>query len=153
MQSGFASSGRSALVDVVVAALLSLLVVSVLTGCGINSPEGAVSKYLNALQSGDWEAFKATVVPQNFTKEQDALARDKFEQMKVKFEDVETKTTYDKTDKNKAIVVMTGGKVTTTAKILGNEKTETVDMKKLDEPSRTYETVRKDGNWIVDTKL
>jgi hypothetical protein len=152
MESGFASCKKS--VPVVAAAvLLWLLVVSVLAGCGSNTPQGAVSRYLNTLQSGDWEAFKATVVPQNFTKEQNALAKDKFEQMKVKFEDVETRTMYDQSDKNKATVVMTGGKVTTTANILGKEKTETVDIKKLDKPGRTYETVRKDGNWVVDTKL
>ena len=150
MQSDFASSKRSSPVAVIIALLPLLLAVSVLAGCGNNSPEGAVSKYLNALQGGDWNAFKATVVQQNFTKDQDALAKDKFEQLKVKFQDIETKTTYDK---NKATVVMTSGKVTTTAKILGNPKTETVDIKKLDEPSRTYETVRIKDVWVVDTKL
>jgi hypothetical protein len=48
---------------------------------------------------------------------------------------------------------MTDGKVTTTAKILGKDQTETVNIKKLDEPSRTYETVKVKDIWIVDTKL
>ncbi len=153
MHSSPATSRRSSQAAFIVALLLSLLTLSVLAGCGTNSPEGAVSKYLNALQGGDWSAFKATVVPQNFTKDQDALAKDKFEQLKVKFQDVETKTTYNKSDKNRATVVMTSGKVTTTVKILGKEKTETVDIKTLEEPERTYETVRIKNVWVVDTKL
>jgi hypothetical protein len=153
MHSGHALIRRPAAAAVVVALLLGLLSVTVLVGCGKNTPEGAVSKYINALQSGDWEAFKATVVSQNLSKEQDALAKDKFEQVKIKFEDVELATTYDKSDKNKAVVVMTDGKVTTTAKILGKDQTETVNIKKLDEPSRTYETVKVKDVWIVDTKL
>ena len=73
--------------------------------------------------------------------------------LKVKYQDIETETKYDKNDKNKAAVVMTDGKVTATAKIGGELQTQTMDIKKLEEPERTYDTVRINGVWLVDTKL
>lgn len=140
-------------VALTVLALLASLGLFVLAGCSSNSPEGTVNKYLDAQQSGNWDALKAAVVPQNLTKEQEALAKEKFQQVKVKFEGVKTQTTYNQGDKNKATVVLTDGKVTYTAKILGETKTETADLKKLEKEQRTYDVVKIKDVWYVDTKI
>ena len=149
--------GRGPVVEsyvvLVVAALLASLGLFMLAGCSSNSPEGAVNKYLDAQQSGNWNALKAAVVPQNLTKEQDALAKEKFQQVKVKFEGIKTQTTYNQGDKNKATVLLTDGKVTYTAKILGENKTETTDLKKLDKEQRTYDVVKIKDVWYVDTRI
>lgn len=130
-----------------------LAVAMLLNGCGGNTPEGAVNKYLNAMQSGDWEAYKAAVVPQELTKEQEELAEGAFKQVKVKVDGLEMETEYDQSDKNKAAVVLTDGKITYTAKILGENKSDTRDMKKVEKENRTLDTVRVKGTWYVDTKL
>ena len=152
MQGGCGLARKASLV-VLMVLLLPSLVSLLLAGCSSNSPEGAVNKYLSAQQSGNWDALKAAVVPQNLTKEQEALAKEKFQQVKVKFEGLKTQTTYDKSDKNKATVVLTEGKVIYTAKILGETKTETADLKKLDKEQRTYDTVKIKNVWYVDTKV
>jgi hypothetical protein len=153
MQSGPTKSRRSPQTALLAALLLALLASAVLAGCGGNSPEKAVGNYLNAFQSGDWAAFKATIVPQNLTKDQETLAKDKFEQLKVKFQDVQTKTSYDASNKNKATVVLTGGKVSYTVPIGGKPQTETKDIMELELPERTYQTVKVKGVWLVDTEL
>ena len=139
--------------------LLLLFVASILiapmlaAGCGSNTPGGAVNKYFSAWQSGDWESFKAAVVHQDLTKEQEALAKQKFEQTKVKFEGTKMTTEYNQKDKNKARVMVTDGTVTYTAKILGKPETETREFKKLEKEQRTYDIVKVNGVWYVDTKL
>jgi hypothetical protein len=153
MHGGPASLKRSSPAAFIIALVVSLLAVSMLVSCESNSPEGAVRKYLNAMQSGNWNAFKAAVVKQNLTEVENALAKTKFEQTKVKYQDIKIETKYDKNDKNKAAVVMTDGKVTITAKIGGEPQTQTMDIKKLEEPERTYDTVRINGVWLVETKL
>ena len=139
-------------IPVLVLSLLLALAV-LLTGCGSNTPEGAVKKYLGAMQSGDWEAYKAAVVPQELTKEQEELARGAFKQVKVKVDGLKMETRYDESDKNKAAVILTDGKITYTAKILGETKSDTRDMKKVEKENRTLDTVRVKDVWYVDTKL
>lgn len=135
-------------------AFIAVLVApALLAGCGGNSPESAVSKYFSAWQGRDWDAFKAAVVPQKLTNDQEVLAREKFGEVKVKVEGLKMSTEYDQLDKNRARVVLADGKITYTAKILGETKTDTEDLKKIEKEFRTYTVVRVDGVWYVDTKL
>lgn len=144
---------------VVVALALCLALASavpLLSGCGGNTPDSAVMEYLKAMESGNWEDYKASVAPgmANFTKEQEALAKQKFNQVEVTFDGIKTKTTYDKKDKNKADVELVGGKITYTAKILGEKKTEIQDIKKMKEDQRPlFPTKKVDGTWYVDMKI
>lgn len=139
---------------VAVFVMATLLVPVLMAGCaGGNSAEGAVNKYFSAWQSGDWNAFKATVVPQQLTKDQEALAKEKFQQVKVKVDGLQSTTEPDKADKNKAKVVLTDGKITYTANILGEKKTETQQVKSLAKESRTFDVVKVKDTWYVDTKL
>lgn len=136
--------------------LVVLMTASVaLAGCGDSSPEGAVSKLISAWQDMDWDAYKASVVPaeRNLSKDQETLAKQKFQQVQLKYDDVEMKTTYDPKDKNKATVVLVGGKITVKAKILGEYKTETKDVRELTDEEKTYETLKVDGVWYVNIKL
>jgi hypothetical protein len=127
----------------------------VLTGCGDNSPGGAVGRLLSAWQGMDWNAYKQAVVPaeRNLPKDLDELAKQKFRQVRVKLEGIKMKTSYDAKDKNKATVVLDGGKMTIKAKILGEDKTETRDVIKMPKEERTFETRRVKGVWYVNIKL
>jgi hypothetical protein len=135
--------------------IAALLAVSALAlGCGGgNTPESAVNQYFDAWQSGDWEAFKDAVVPQKLTEDQEALAEEKFKQVKVKVDGLKMSTEYDKDDSSKASVVLTDGKITWTAKILGKTQTDVEDIKKEEKEFRTYNVIKVDGVWYVDTKL
>ena len=127
----------------------------VLAGCEDNSPGGAVGKLLNAWQSADWDAYKQAVVPaeRNLPKDLDELAKQKFQQVQVKLGGVKMNTAYDEKDRNKATVVLDGGKITIKAKILGEDKTETRDVIKMPEEERTFETLKVNGVWYVNIKL
>lgn len=126
-----------------------------LAGCADNTPSGAVGRLLNAWQGMDWKAYKQAVVPaeSNLPKDLEELAKQKFQQVQVKFEGIKTKTAYDEKDKNKATVVLDGGKMTIKAKILGENKTETRDVIKMPKEERTFETRKVNGAWYVNIKL
>lgn len=131
-----------------------LLLVMLVAGCGNdNSAEGAVRKYFSAWENGNWEEFKKAVVPQELTKDEETLAKEKFAQVQVKVEGLSLKATISEEDASKATVVLTGGKLSYTAIILGEKKTESVDITSQPEEDRTYNVVKKDGTWYVDTLL
>ncbi len=134
---------------------VAIVAPTLLAGCGGSSPEGAVKNYMKAWQELDWEALKASVVPQRreLTKDQDELAKIQFEQAKVIIEGLKMQTVYSEEDEKKAAVVMTEGNITYTVNILGEEKTETKDISKLSKEERTYATVEVDGVWYVDKDL
>jgi hypothetical protein len=127
----------------------------VLAGCGDNTPEGAVGKLMNAWQDMDWQAYKAAVIPaeSDLPKDLEELAKQAFQQVRVKFDGIKMKTVYDEKDKNKAAVILDGGKMTINAKILGENKKETRDILKMPKEERTYETQKVDGVWYVNIKL
>jgi len=144
---------------VVVLAMLALLIASfmLLAGCGeSNTPAGALDKYLSAWKDSNWAAFKQSVAPvkRNLNKVQDELAKQKFEQVKVGLDGISTETEYDKQDKNKAVVTLTGGKITYTAEILGKKKTETQDIGKMPKDKRPFfDAVKVNGVWYVNMDL
>lgn len=140
---------------VLFAALVMVAALLAGAGCGGSTPESAVQKLLSAWQSLDWEAYKSAVTPgQKLTKDQEELAKQKFKQIKVKFDDIKTETKYDPKDKNKATVTLVGGKATYTADILGKQRTETQDIAKQDPKTRSvYDVVKINGVWYVDTTL
>ena len=151
------------IVALALAALIAALACStVLAGCGSNTPDGAVRKFLAAWQAGDWNAFKASIAPQrrNLSKDQEDLARQEFNQIKVKFNDIQSRTVYDPKDKggNKATVTLTGGKITITTEVLGQKKTETRDVAPKDKQGKALQesawpVVKVNGVWYVDTPL
>jgi hypothetical protein len=141
---------------ILVLTLIALLTAPViLAGCADNSPQGAVGQLLNAWQSMDWNAYKKAVIPseRNLQKDLEELAKQKFQQVQVKFTDIKTKTTFDEKDKNKATVILDGGKMTINAKILGESKKETRDVLKMPKEERTFQTQKVDGVWYVNIKL
>lgn len=125
-----------------------------LCGCGGGGPEGAVKRHLEAWERLDWEAYKNSVVPgQKLTPEEEELARQEFKQIKIKTSDLTMKTTYSK-DKKQAEVIITQGKITYTANVLGEKKTETQDVGKMKEEEKpTFKVVLVNGNWYVDVEL
>lgn len=110
---------------------------------------------MNAWQDMDWQTYKAAVIPaeRDLPKGLEELAKQKFQQVRVKFDGIKMKTVYDEKDKNKAAVVLDGGKMTIKAKILGESKTETRDILKMSKEERTYETHKVNGVWYVNIKL
>ncbi|MDD5447593.1 MAG: hypothetical protein PHO53_00255 [Actinomycetota bacterium] len=125
-----------------------------LYGCGGGGPEGAVRRYLEAWERLDWEAYKNSVAPgRKLTPEEEELARQKFKQVKIKTSDLKMKTTYSK-DKKQAEVVISQGKITYTANVLGTKKTEVQDIGKMKEEEKpTFKVVLVNGNWYVDIEL
>jgi hypothetical protein len=147
--------GKRVLILLALSLVVLMTAPVMLAGCGDNSPEGVVGKLLNAWQGMDWNAYKQAVVPRerNLEKGLDELAKQKFQQVRVKFDGIKMKTVYDEKDKNKAAVVLDGGKMTINAKILGENKTETRDVLKMPKEERTFETLKIDGVWYVNIKL
>lgn len=149
------------IVALALAALIAALACSMaLAGCGSNTPDGAVRKFLAAWQAGDWNAFKASIAPQrrNLSKDQEDLAKQEFDQIKVKFNDIRSRTVYDPKGKNKATVTLTGGKITITTEVLGQKKTETRDVAPKDKQGKALQesawpVVKVDEVWYVDTPL
>lgn len=146
---------RISVVSVAVTLAVAAAVLFSFPGCGGSTPRGAVLNLLSAWQALNWESYKKAVTPsQKLTKDQEELAKQKFMQIKVKFDDVKTETKYDPKDKNKATVTLTGGKATYTADILGKQRTETQDMARQDPKTRpVYDVVKINGVWYVDTTL
>ncbi|MBN1289665.1 MAG: hypothetical protein JXA49_08530 [Actinobacteria bacterium] len=137
-------------------ALLLISALLMVAGCGESGgPEGAVQKYLKAMQNMNWEDFKASIKPgQELTAEEEELARQEFEQVKVSCEGLKFKTEYDKGDNKKAVVALTDGKITYTAEILGEKKTETLEIKKMaDEERPAFNVVKVKDVWYVDKPL
>ncbi|MBN2167675.1 MAG: hypothetical protein JW738_00395 [Actinobacteria bacterium] len=149
------SFGKSFVTCIVALLVLSASVMVI--GCGQSGgPEGAVQKYLKAMQNLNWEDYKASVTPgqQELTKEEEELAKQEFEQVEVNCEGLKYKTDYVKGDKNKAVVVLTDGKITYTAEILGEKKTETLEIKKMvDEDRPAFNVVKVKDVWYVDIPL
>ena len=136
--------------------MLAVVFLFAAVGCGgSNGPEGAVQKYLKAMQDMNWEDYKASLKPdQEMTQEEEELAKQKFEQVNVKCENLKFSIDYDEEDNNKAVVVATDGKITYTAEILGEEKTETVEVKNMAEEERpSFDVVKVKGVWYVDKPL
>jgi len=140
-------------VAVAVALLLAVPALLAIAGCGGNTPQGAVQNFFSAWQANNWEAYKKAVNPnQKLTKNQDALAKLKFQQIKVKFQDLKMQSKTDPKDPNKATVTLVGGKVIYTADVLGTPKTDTQDIsKQKDRP--VFDTVKINGVWYVDYPL
>jgi len=147
--------GKTTFVLLALSLVVLMSATVMLAGCGDNTPEGAVDKLMNAWQDMDWQAYKAAVIPaeSDLPKGLEELAKQKFRQVRVKFDGIKMKTVYDEKDKNKAAVVLDGGKMTIKAKILGESKTETRDILKMPKEERTYETHKVDGVWYVNIKL
>lgn len=124
-------------------------------GCGGNSPEAAVRQFFDSWQSNDWEAHVKSVAPgRKLTKDQEALAKNKFEQIKIEFKDLEMQSKIDGKDKNRATVTVTGGQIVYTVNILGNNKTETQDISRMDADEKpSFDVVNVNGTWFVDTPL
>lgn len=141
--------------------VVALMVVAVLAasalaaGCASsNTPESVVKRYLSAAQHLDWEAYKKTIKPQDLSKNQDDLAEGIFKSVTLEFSDVETETKYDPEDKNKATVFLVGGKVKTTTSIMGEKKTETIDIAKENAKDQFgFDMVKINGTWYVDKDL
>ena len=136
-----------------VALVLVLPTLLVLAGCGGNTPQGAVQNFFNAWQSMNWEAYKKAVNPgQKLTKNQEELAKLKFKQIKVKFQDLKMQSKVDPKDSNKATVTLVGGKIIYTADILGKQQTDTQDIsKQKDRP--VFDAVKINGVWYVEYPL
>lgn len=144
---------------VVAAALLTLL-----DGCGNgagtpveteekvyeNSPEGAVERYFDAWEEGDWLEFRASVAPGKGASDKagEELAKKQFEQVRVEFDGIEMDSEADPRDADKAEVTITGGTVTTTAEILGELESATEQIEGM-----VLKTVKVDGEWYVDAPL
>lgn len=137
---------------------LLLLIVStsfLVAGCGASGPEAAVERYLDAYQSMNWDDYKASVTPdQELSAEQEELVKQEFEQVKVECEGLKFETEYVEGDENKAVVQITDGKISYTAEILGEKKTETESIKDMPKEQRPVFTVVKiKDKWYVEKSL
>jgi hypothetical protein len=138
---------------IVICAALSLTLVT--SGCGGSSkPDTAVANFFKAISTGDWNAFAGSVLPERIRVMSDTETRDLQDQIKKKTEkyaDLKFKVVYDKSDKNKAKVVILSGKITAKNPTTGQQ--ESMDFKEIPEEGRTLEAVKFKGRWYVDIQL
>lgn len=138
---------------IIISAALSLTLMT--SGCGGSSkPDTAVTDFFQAISLGDWNAFTDSVLPDRIRVMSDTEKRDLQAQIKKKSEqytDLKFKVVYDKSDKNKAKVVILSGKIS--AKNPTTGKQESMDFKDIPEESRTLSAVKFKGRWYVDIQL
>jgi len=133
--------------------IVTIAALPILSGCGGNSPQAAVERYFKAWEESDWEEYKDSLVVDGSkpTGANEDLARQEFEQVRVRAEDLKTQTSYDQKDENVAFVTLVKGKITLTTDLLGEEKTRTLDLAEMnreDRPTITVKRIR--GTWYVE---
>lgn len=140
-------------IALIVFIIVTIVALPILSGCGENSPQAAVERFFKAWEELDWEDYKDSLVvdgrkPSGANED---LARQEFEQVRVRVEDLKTETSYDQNDKNVAFVTLVKGKITLTTDLLGKEKTRTLDLAEMnreDLPTITVKRIR--GTWYVE---
>ncbi|MCJ7652597.1 MAG: hypothetical protein MUO75_02725, partial [Actinobacteria bacterium] len=98
--------------------------------------------------------FTDSVLPDRIRVMSDTEKRDLQAQIKKKSErytDLKFKVVYDKSDKNKAQVVILSGKITGANPTTGQQ--ESMDFKDVPEASRTLNVVKFKGRWYMDIQL
>lgn len=138
---------------IIMCAALSLTIMTF--GCGgSTTPDTAVNDFFQAITLGDWGAFQGAVLPERVRVMSDTETRELQAQIKKKSEKytgLKFKVVYDKSDKNKAKVVILSGKVSAQNPTAGQQ--EGIDFKDIPEESRTLNAVKFKGRWYVDIQL
>jgi len=146
---------RTVSITAIIIMCLALSLTLMTSGCGGSStPDTAVADFFQAISQGDWSAFAGAVLPERIRVMSDTETRDLQAQIKKKSEqytDLKFKVVYDKSDKNKAKVVILSGKIS--AKNPTTGKQESMDFKDIPEESRTLSAVKFKGRWYVDIQL
>jgi hypothetical protein len=146
---------RNSSIAAVFVMCVALSLTLVASGCGGSSkPDTAVTDFFQAISLGDWNAFTDSVLPDRIRVMSDTEKRDLQAQIKKKSErytDLKFKVVYDKSDKNKAQVVILSGKITGANLTTGQQ--ESMDFKDVPEASRTLNVVKFKGRWYVDIQL
>lgn len=144
---------RRSMPPAAVLAVVALAAFSVLCGCRGSSPEAAVEQYFEAWSESDWELYRDSVLvntkkPAVFDED---TAKQEFERIRLRAEGLEMETAYDKEDGDIAVATLVKGKITLTAKLLGKDKTETLDIATMESEDRpTFKLRKQGGKWYVD---
>lgn len=146
---------RTVSITAIIIICLALSLTLMTSGCGGSStPDTVVADFFQAISTGDWSAFAGAVLPERIRVMSDTETRDLQAQIKKKSEqytDLKFKVVNDKSDKNKAKVVILSGKIS--AKNPTTGKQESMDFKDIPEESRTLSAVKFKGRWYVDIQL
>lgn len=143
-------------------ALIVITVIAVgvpvlLTGCGAQTPEAAVSNFYKSIESHNWNDYLNSVLPDNVrraTAEELRIQKEKFEDTEFKYVGLKFKTISDKKNKDKAEVELTGGAIKAKNPQTGKDETTTIaEIKKQYGVTPTLKAEKFKGEWYVDVPL
>jgi hypothetical protein len=136
---------------------IAMLVPVVACGCGASTPEAAVRNYYQAISDHDWNAYLNSILPSNvrrMTSSDIQSVKESFEGSEIKYSDLKFKTVMDKSDKDKAEVLMIAGKISFRNPNTGEKTTMTVaEIKRTYNINASDETARFKGAWYVDVPM
>jgi uncharacterized protein YchJ len=134
---------RSSILISVVVLIIALTVPFFATGCGAESPDAAVREFYKAIETHNWNAYLASV-----------LQKKKFLENDFKYIGLKLKTTFNKSDKDKAEVELTAGVIKGKNPTTGKEESTTIaEIKKTYGITPTINTEKYKGTWYVDVPL
>jgi hypothetical protein len=150
-------TGARVRLSVVLVLLCAFLVPVFAVGCGASTPEQAVSNYYKAISNNDWNAYLYSVLPDNvrrMTSSDIQSAKKSLKDSEIDYTGQKFKTIPDTTDKNKAQVEMTAGKVTFRNPSTGKKSSMTVEeIKRNYNVNATDKVVKYKGTWYVDVPM
>ncbi len=142
---------------VMIAILLAVVLPVFAVGCGASTQQAAVGNYYKAITGHNWNAYLNSVLPENvrrMTSSDLQSAKKSFNENEVKYTGQKFKTIPDKSDKNKAAVEMTSGKVSYKDPNTGEKKSMTVEeIKRTYNVNATDKVVKYKGAWYVDVPM
>jgi uncharacterized protein YchJ len=148
---------RSSILISVVVLIIALTVPFFATGCGAESPDAAVREFYKAIETHNWNAYLASVLPNNvrrMTQTDTADQKKKFLENDFKYIGLKLKTTFNKSDKDKAEVELTAGVIKGKNPTTGKEESTTIaEIKKTYGITPTINTEKYKGTWYVDVPL
>ncbi|MBN2167676.1 MAG: DUF4878 domain-containing protein [Actinobacteria bacterium] len=142
----------------IVGLLMAAVVLAVFAaGCAPNTPETAAQSFFNAIESGNFNAFLDSVNPERVRRmsgEEKTMQKELIKSGDAQYKGLTFEAKIDRKDKNKAVVTITGGKMTQKNPMTGEEQTIEFDKyaEEYGEPA-TLDAVKYKNRWYIDIPL
>ena len=141
----------------VFAVAFAVMLPLLLSGCGAQTPEAAVTNFYKAQSVGDLNALLASVLPENVRRMTDTdlvNVKKQVSTSQIKAQGLQFKTIPDKSDPNKADVQIVNGVLTAKDPSTGQTQRITIaQYKKQTGKYPSYATEKYKGSWYVNIPL